>query len=317
MKRWSCLAIFISLSVLGGCSRDRPTADARQSDGKEKKLKGEVKCDGSSTVYLITEAIASNFKKLHPDVNISIGIAGTGGGFRKFINAETDLQNASRKIKTQEADDCKKNGVEFIELQVAWDGLAVVVNKENTFLTKLTMEQMKKLWHPDSTVKTWKDLDPKFPDEPVQLWGAGKDSGTFDYFTEAVNGKERVIRQDYKGSEDDNVLVTGVSKNKYAMGFFGVAYYLANKNKLNVVALARKDGEFFEPTEANVLEGKYPISRPLFIYVNKKSLQREEVREFVDFYLRRADLVKSVGYVEMNTVQTLSTRKTLAEAIGK
>jgi phosphate transport system substrate-binding protein len=151
----------------------------------------------------------------------------------------------------------------------------------------------------------------------VQLWGAGKDSGTFDYFTEAVNGKERVIRQDYKGSEDDNVLVTGVSKNKYAMGFFGVAYYLANKNKLNVVALARKDGEFFEPTEANVLEGKYPISRPLFIYVNKKSLQREEVREFVDFYLRRADLVKSVGYVEMNTVQTLSTRKTLAEAIGK
>ena len=228
-------------------------------------------------------------------------------------------------MKENEAEACKKAGIDFIELQVAWDGLAVVVNKKNEFGTKLTLEQLMKIWHPDTAefknARTWKDIDPKFPGEafgPDTLWGAGKDSGTFDYFTEIVNKKERLIRQDYSGSEDDNVIVTGVSKNTYAMGFFGVAYYTANKKTLNVVAIAKKAGEpYYEPTEENVLSGKYPISRPLFIYVKKKSLEREEVREFVEFYLRRNDLVTSSGYVKMNTVQTFRERKKFADAIKK
>lgn len=287
-----------------------------------KKLKGEIKADGSSTTYLITEAVVSQFKKLHPGVNASIGIAGTGGGIRKFIAGELDICNASRKMKDSEADSARKAGVDFIELQVAWDGLAVVVNKKNEFATKLTMDQLKKIWHPDTdsvkNARTWKDVDASFPAEPLKLYGAGKDSGTFDYFTEAVNKKERLIRQDYDGSEDDNQTVTGVVKNAYGMGFFGVAYYLSNKDKLNVVALAAKAGDpFYEPTEMNVLSGKYPISRPLFIYVKKDSLQRPEIREFVEFYLRRNDLVKSAGYVQMSLKQRTAMRERFEAAVKK
>jgi len=311
MKRWTCLGLAILLTA--GCRGDQT-----QPNAKDKKLSGEIKCDGSSTVYLITEAVASNFKKLHPGVSTSIGISGTGGGFRKFINNETDIQDASRKIKDQEAADCKKNGVDFIELQIAWDGLAVITHKDNDYATKLTMEQMKKIWHPDLAAKTWRDIDPAFPNEPFALFGAGKDSGTFDYFTEAVNGKERLIRQDYKGSEDDNVIVTGVSKNTHSMGFLGVAYYTANKSTLRVVALAKKAGEpFYDPNEENVLSGKYPISRPLYLYVKTKSLERPEVREFVDFYLRRADLVKTAGYVQLSELQALSTREVFDKAANK
>ncbi|MBI2803697.1 MAG: PstS family phosphate ABC transporter substrate-binding protein [Planctomycetes bacterium] len=313
MKRWTILGIAIAWIGFGVSSPDSAVAQG-------KKLSGEVKCDGSSTVYLITEAVAANFKKLHAGVNISIGISGTGGGMRKFVNNELDICDASRKMKDVEAKACKANGIEFVELQVAWDGLAVVVNKKNDFAPKLTLAQLRKIWHPDTdsfkNARTWKDVDPTFPNEPLALWGAGKDSGTFDYFTEAVNGKERLIRQDYKGSEDDNVVVTGVSKNPYAMGFFGVAYYTANKNSLNVVAVAKKAGEkYYEPTEANVLSGKYPISRPLYIYVKTKSLARPAVREFVDFYLRRGDLAKSAGYVKMSTLQTLRVRKMFNQAV--
>jgi len=283
-----------------------------------KKLKGEIKADGSSTVYLITEAVASQFKKLHPGISTNIGIAGTGGGYRKFANDETDIQNSSRKINEGEIEACKKKGIAFIELQVAWDGLSVVVHKDNTFASKLTMEQLKKIWHPDVAAKTWKDIDPAFPAEKFSLWGAGKDSGTFDFFTGAVNGKERVIRQDYNGSEDDNVTVKGVVSNPYSMGFFGVAYYTANKSKLNVLSLAKKAGDpYYEPNEENVRSGNYPISRPLYIYVKSKSLEREEVREFVEFYLRRADLVKDVGYVPMSTIQTSRERKKFEAAVKK
>ncbi len=309
MKRWSIVGSVLGLSVLWGCMLSPAAAQG-------KKLQGEIKVDGSSTVYLITEANASQFKKLHAEVNISIGISGTGGGFRKFANNEVDIQNASRKIKDSEAEACKKNGVEFLELQVAWDGLAVVIHKENTFAAKLTMEQLKKIWHPDSTAKTWKDVDPKFPSEKLSLWGADKDSGTFDYFTEAVNGKERVIRQDYNSSADDNVIVTGVSRNVGGIGFFGVAYYTSNKSVLKVVGLAKKAGEtYYEPTEENVLSGKYPISRPLYIYIKKKSLERPEVREFADFYLRRSDLVTKSGYVRMNAVQSFRERKKFDSAV--
>ena len=270
MKHWTCLGFGITLIALLDCMVGSASA-------QDKKLKGKINADGSSTVYLITEKVADQFKKLHPDVNTSIGIAGTGGGIRKLIAGELDICNASRKMKDSEVEQCKKNGIELLELQVGLDGLAVVTNKKNDFCTKLTMDQLKKIWHPDIAVKNWNEVDPKFPDLAFGkdgLWGAGKDSGTFDFFTEAVNKKERLIRQDYNGSEDDNVIVTGVAKNQSAMGFFGVAYYHANKDKLNVLSLAAKEGEpYYEPNKENVQSGKYPISRPLFIYVQMKSLR--------------------------------------------
>ena len=185
------------------------------------KITGEVKADGSSTVYLITEAMATSFKKLHPGVNITVGISGTGGGFKKFIAGETDIQDASRAIKPNEADQCKEKGIAYTELQVGWDGLAVIINPENTWARKMTMEQLKKIWHPDGqmTIKKWSDADPSWPAEEMKLFGAGSDSGTFDYFTEAVNGKERATRTDYTPTEDDNITVQAVSRNKYALGY--------------------------------------------------------------------------------------------------
>ncbi len=292
------------------------------AQAQETKLAGEIKADGSSTVFLITEAVASKFKKLHEGVNISVGISGTGGGLRKFHNNELDICDASRKMKDTEAEACKKNGVDFLELQVAWDGIAVIVHKRNDYVTRLTIEQLKKIWHPDTNefknARSWRDIDPNLPNKPLSLWGPGKDSGTFDYFTEHVNGKERLIRQDYNGNQDPNVLVTGISKNEDAIGFFGVGYYNANKDKLNMVAIAEKAGaEYIFPTEENVLSRKYPISRPLYLYVSTKALERAEVRAFVDFYLRHSDVAKDAGFVEMNTLQKFRERKKFEAAIKK
>jgi phosphate transport system substrate-binding protein len=289
--------------------------------GQDSKLSGSIKADGSSTVFLITEAMAANFNKLHPNVKISVAFSGTGGGFKKFANGETDISNASRAIKSAEAEKCKEKGINYVELQVAWDGLAVVINPENTWARKMTVEQLKKIWHPNSdkfkNAKTWKDVDPSWPDEEIKLFGAGADSGTFDYFTEAINGKEKVIRPDFTPSEDDNVIANGVIRNKYAMGFFGVAYYVNNKDKLGVVAVENpKDKESYLPTPDNVISKKYqPLSRPLFIYVRTDSLKRGEVQEFVNFYVRRNDIVRTVNYVPLNAVQSLKTRQVLDTAL--
>jgi phosphate transport system substrate-binding protein len=283
--------------------------------GGGKALKGEIKIDGSSTVYLITEAAAAKFKKEHPNVNITVGISGTGGGFKKFVIGETDIQDASRAIEPPEIKKAKANNIAYTEIQVGWDGLAVVINKENTWAKKMTMEQLKRIWQPKDNAKTWKDVDPTWPDEKLVLYGAGPDSGTFDYFTQAVNGKEKECRTDYNGSEDDNTIVQGVSSNKYAMGFFGVAYYEGNKAKLNVVAISEKGGDYVAPTPDAVLSHKYPISRPLFLYLNNKSLQRDEVREFVRFYVRRTDLVSKVGYVPLTTLQHAKEQKKLNTAL--
>jgi phosphate transport system substrate-binding protein len=284
------------------------------------KLRGEIKADGSSTVYLITEAAATQFKKLNPAVNITVGISGTGGGFKKFAAGETDISDASRPIKPAEAQACKKNGIDFIELQIAWDGLAVIINKENTWATKMTVEQLKKIWHPNTDTfkhaKKWSDVDPSWPDAKIELYGAGPDSGTFDYFTEAINGKEKVIRNDYNASEDDNNTIIGVERNKHAMGFLGLAYYEGHKDKLAVVAVANKSGEFVLPSSETVLTKKYaPLGRPLFIYVKKSSLQRPEVQEFARFYMRRPDVVSSVRYVPMSALQQTKERKKLEDAI--
>jgi phosphate transport system substrate-binding protein len=287
--------------------------------GGDKALKGEIKIDGSSTVYLITEAAAVQFKKEHPGVNITVGISGTGGGFKKFANGETDISDASRRIHDSEAKKCEANGIKFTEIQVAWDGLAVVINKDNTWATKMTIDQLKKIWHPNTAdfknAKTWKDVDSSWPDEKLDLYGAGPDSGTFDYFTEAVNGKERLIRTDYNGSEDDNVTVQGVARNRYAMGFFGVAYYEGNKSKLNVVAIADKKGKFILPSAEDVRTRKYPISRPLFLYLNNKSIQRPVVQEFLKYYMRRSDLVSKVGYVQMSAKEQYRENQKVKKAL--
>jgi phosphate transport system substrate-binding protein len=313
MNRPPGLAVALALAVFWP-----GTLGTAQAQGK--KIAGEIKADGSSTVFLITEGVASKFKKLYEGVNISVGVSGTGGGLRKFQNSELDICDASRKMRDTEAEACKKNGVDFLELQVAWDGIAVVTHKENNFAAKLTVEQLKKIWHPDTATfknaKTWKDVDPAFPDVKMDLYGPGKDSGTFDYFTEQVNGKERLIRQDYNGNANPDVLVRGIAENKNALGFFGAGYYNANKEKLNLVAIAAKTGgEYLLPTEENILARKYPISRPLYIYVSAKALQRAEVRAFVDFYLRHSDLGRDAGFVEMNTLQKFRERQKFEAAI--
>lgn len=279
------------------------------------QIKGEIKADGSSTVYLITEAVATQFKRLHPGVNITVGVSGTGGGFKKFAAGETDVSDASRPIKPGEAEACKRNGIEFTEIQIAWDGLAVVINKENNWATKMTVEQLKKIWHPDSAAKRWSDVDPSWPNEPIKLYGPGADSGTFDYFTEAVNGKEKVTRTDYTASEDDNVLVTGVERNKYALGYFGLAYLEAHRDKLTAVQIKGKGPEYVYPNQETVLTNKYPLSRPLFIYVKHDSLKRDEVTEFCRFFLRRMDLVSQVKYVPLSALQQTRERRKLDSAI--
>ena len=281
------------------------------------KLAGSMKADGSSTVFLITKGMASNFSKLHPDVKISVAFSGTGGGFKRFAAGETDISNASRAIKPAEADKCKQNGIAYTELQVAWDGLAVVINPENTWATKLTVEQLKKIWHPDTAPKKWSEVDPSWPKEDIKLYGAGSDSGTLDYFSEAINGKEKVIRSDYTQTEDDNITVNGVVRNKYAMGFFGVAYYEQNKKKLSVVAVMNpKTKQYVVPSQETVLKNEYaPLSRPLYIYIKNSSLKQPEVREFVNYYMRNPEVVRHSGYVSLSAVQSLIQRKKLDGAL--
>jgi phosphate transport system substrate-binding protein len=264
-------------------------------------LTGNVTVDGSSTVAPISKAVAEDFAKSNPGVKVPVGTSGTGGGFKKFCAGDTDISNASRPIKEKEAETCKKAGVEFVELPVAIDGLTVVVNKENTWAKCLTIAELNTIWGPDSEgkVTSWDQVRPDFPKEPLALFGAGADSGTFDYFTEAVNKKEKVIRKDYQPSEDDNLTIKGVQGAKGGMGFFGVAYYEENAKSLNAVEVDGGKG-CVAPTAANINGGTYaPLSRPLFIYVNKKSLARPEVKAFVDYYFKDIKVVKEVGYIPL------------------
>ncbi len=263
-----------------------------------KELKGEIIIDGSSTVAPISSAVAEEFFRKNKGVNIAIGISGTGGGFKKFAVGEIDIANASRKIKEKEAKEAKKNGVEYIELQVALDGIAVVVNKENTWAQELTEEDLKKIWENGSKIMNWKEINPSWPSEVIKLYGPDQDSGTFDYFVEEILGKDGQIRIDYSPSSDDNQLVQGVEGDKGSLGFFGYAYYIEQKDKLNAVAV-----NGVRPTDETVKTGKYkPLSRPLYIYVNKKSLkEKPEVRAFVEYYLKNASkAVKLTGYVPLS-----------------
>lgn len=264
-------------------------------------LSGNITIDGSSTVAPVSKAVAEDFAKSNPGVKVPVGTSGTGGGFKKFCAGDIDISNASRPIKKAEAEDCKKNGVEFVELPIAIDGLTVVVNKENTWAKCLTVKELNTIWSPDAEGKitNWNQVRPDFPNEPLALFGAGADSGTFDYFTEAINKKSKVIRKDYQPSEDDNITIKGVQGGKGAMGFFGVAYFEENAKTLNAVEVDGGKG-CVAPTAENINSGKYsPLSRPLFIYVSKKSLARPEVKAFVDYYYKDLKVVKEVGYVPL------------------
>lgn len=281
-------------------------------------LSGTIKIDGSSTVYPITEAMAEEFGKKNSGTQVTVGISGTGGGFKKFCVGETDISDASRPIKAAEVEMCKQNSVEYVELPIAYDALTVVINPKNTWATTMTVADLKKIWEPEAQGKimTWNQIRPNWPNKPIRLYGPGVDSGTYDYFTEAVVGKEHSSRGDFTSSEDDNVLVQGVASDEGALGFFGLAYYEENKGKLKAVAIDdEKDANGKGPQVAsaeNVIKGIYqPLARPLFIYVSKKAAERPEVAEFTKFYLAQSiSLAKEVGYVSLpNTVATLAQNR--------
>ena len=263
-----------------------------------------ITIDGSSTVFPITEAMAEEFQKANKGVKVTVGIAGTGGGFKKFCRGETDISNASRPILKAEMDDCRKNGVQYMEMPVAYDALTVVINPKNTFIKSMTVAELKKIWEPaaQNKITHWNQVNPAWPNAPIKLFGAGADSGTFDYFTEAINGKSKASRGDFTASEDDNVLVQGVSRDVNSLGYFGYAYFEANRDKLKAVPIVEKDGKpAVAPSTESVVNGSYqPLSRPIFIYVNSKSAGKAEVREFIDFFNKNAPkLVKEVKYVPL------------------
>jgi phosphate transport system substrate-binding protein len=267
-----------------------------------------IKVDGSSTVYPITEAVAEEFQKKNPKVRVTVGISGTGGGFKRFCIGETDISDASRPIKLSEVELCLDNKISYIELPVAFDGLAVMVNPKNDWATRMTVKELKKLWEPaaQGRLTRWSQIRAGWPDKEIHLFGAGVDSGTYDYFTEAIVGKEHSSRGDFTASEDDNVLVQGIANDPLALGFFGVAYYEHNKDKLRLVAIDDEnpkngDGPVL-PTFENVKNATYqPLARPIFIYVNKQALDRAEVRDFVAFYLTAGrPLVREVGYIPLS-----------------
>jgi phosphate transport system substrate-binding protein len=266
-----------------------------------------IQVDGSSTVFPITEAMAEEFQKANKGVKVVVGISGTGGGFKKFCRGETDISDASRPITDKEREDCKKAGVEFIELPVALDALAVMVNPKNNWVTEMTVAELKKMWEPAAQAKVmnWKEIRAGFPDRPLKLFGAGTDSGTYDYFTAAIVGKEHSSRGDFLGSEDDNVLVQGIAGDVNALGFFGLAYYLHNKDKLKPIAIKMTpDAKAVMPSVENARDGSYqPLSRPIFIYANKTKVETNpNIAKFIEFYLDKktaGKLVLEVGYVPL------------------
>lgn len=262
-----------------------------------------IRIDGSSTVFPITEAVSEEFqKKRAGSVQVTVGISGTGGGFKKFCRGEIDVADASRPILKKEMEDCARAGIRYYELPVAYDALTVMVHPDNAFISSLSVAELKKIWEPaaQGRVTRWKDVHPAWPDHKITLYGAGADSGTFDYFTEAIVGKAKSSRGDYTASEDDNVLVQGIAGDKGALGYFGFAYYVENQKKLKALAIDGGRGPV-APTPESVVNGSYqPLSRPIFIYVSEKSLDKPEVREFVDYYMHHAEpLIREVKYIPL------------------
>ncbi|NGP76917.1 PstS family phosphate ABC transporter substrate-binding protein [Balneolaceae bacterium YR4-1] len=291
MRLYFAIAIFLGM-LLASCS-------GNNSDG----LDGEVKIDGSSTVFPITEAVAEEFRSEAPNVRVTVGVSGTGGGFQKFIRGETDINNASREIKPSEIAEAEEAGVDYVRLSVAYDGLAVVVNPENDWVDHFTVEELKEIWEPTAqgNITRWNQIRDGWPDEEFHLYGPGVASGTYDYFTEAIVGESGSSRGDFTASEDDNVLVQGIATDKYAIGFFGLAYFEENADRLKLLGVKDGEGEPVEPSLETVSNNTYtPLSRPLFIYISESAAQKKQVQEFVNFYLNNApELSKDIGYVPM------------------
>lgn len=270
-----------------------------------KSYDGKIYIDGSSSVYPLTEAVAEEFRHHKPDIRVTVGISGTGGGFKKFLRGETDISNASRPISPAELQESRENGIEFIEIPVCYDGMAVVVNPRNEFVDELTVEELRTVWAPESQGKVtrWSQVREGWPEQPLKLYGAGTSSGTFDFFTEAINGRAKSSRGDYTASEDDNVLVQGISSDPNGLGYFGLAYYRENQSKLKLVGIrVHAEAPLVYPSDSTVSEGIYqPLSRPEFIYVNKKALDKPYVQDFLRFYLANAaPLATEVGYVPLS-----------------
>jgi len=293
LHRLPLLVSMLALAFAAGCARDGNEG----MDGEA--LSGRVEIDGSSTVFPITEAVAEAFQAEHRQARVTVGFSGTGGGFKRFCSGETDLSNASRPITPAERELCASNGVEFLELGVAWDGLSVVVNPSNDFATCLTMDELRSIWEPASTVATWSDIRPEMPADRILLYGPGTDSGTFDYFTEAVMGSSGASRADFQASEDDNILVRGVGGDAGALGYFGYAYYAENRERLKLVAIDGGAGCVL-PSDDSIEDGSYPLARPIFIYVKRSALEQPTVREFARFFMENApELVPLTGYHAM------------------
>lgn len=278
------------------------------------KLRGKVSIDGSSTVFPITEAVAEEYRAVEPRVKVNIGVSGTGGGFKKFNKGEIDINDASRSIKQKEVVLAKQNKIKYLEVPVAFDGITVVINKKNTWAKSMTVAELKKIWDTGSKVKTWKDVRSSWPDQKIKLYGPGTDSGTFDYFTEAINGKSGRCRSDFQKSEDDNVLVNGVAGDVDSLGFFGYAYYKENKSKINAVMIDGGKGPI-APSVTTINNGTYaPLSRSIFIYVNLDAYKKEAVKSFTNFYLEKAgELSQAVGYVALPKKNYTKSLKELAK----
>ena len=290
------LSIVMAATLLVGCGGGK--TEEKKSAAPGKKISGSVKIDGSSTVFPISEAMAEEFRKINPDVKVTVGESGTTGGMKKFVPGEIDIADASRPIKKEEVEGVKKRGDDVIEIPIAYDGLSVVIHKDNTWAGTMTVAELKKLWEPTSTVKKWSEIRAGWPDQPIKLYGPGTASGTFEYFTEVIVGKSKSSRADFTASEDDNVLVKGVAGDKNSLGYFGYVYFLHNKDKMKLVSIDAGKGAV-TPSEQTIKDGTYkPLSRPIYFYVSKKALERPEVKEFVKFYLSNATkLIPQVGYV--------------------
>ena len=286
-------------------------------DGGGDGLSGDVAIDGSSTVFPVTEAMAEEFMRAHRGARVTVNVSGTGGGFEKFCRGETDISDASRPIKESEAEACAENGIDFVEVPVALDGITVTVHPDNDWASCVTVDELEKIWRPNSTVSRWSEVREGWPDRGLELFGPGTASGTFDYFTEAVMGEEDASRSDYSASEDDNVILMGVSNNLGALGYFGFAYYIENQQRVKALAVDGGEG-CVRPTRESVEAGEYqPLSRPLYIYVKRQAYQRPVVRRFVDFYLESArQIVPDVGYVPFAQARYDSIRDELGAGDG-
>jgi phosphate transport system substrate-binding protein len=312
MRRLALLSIAV---LLAGCGGERGGGADNGGATVDSDLSGRIQADGSSTVGPYTTAAAERFRGAHPDVQITVGVSGTGGGFERFCAGETDLSDASRAIEDDEKAACEAQGIEYVEFQVANDALTVVVNPENDWVDCLTVPQLRKIWDTGSKVKSWRDVDPSFPDVSMKLYGAGTDSGTFDYFTGAINGEEGRSRSDYSATEDDNVTVQGVAGDKGALGYFGLSYYEQNKDRLKALEIDGGDG-CVAPSVETAQNGTYkPLSRPLFIYAKKASFDRPEVHAFIEFILENErEIAEAAQFVPLTDEQLTKAKADLAAA---